>query len=514
MKKYIVGVDIGGTNTDAVIIDKSRTVHATCKVPTENPLSSGLSGVIEQLFDKVAVDRSSVDSIVIGTTHATNAIVQRANLCRVGVIRLTGCCPLLLPSAFSWPPDLYDACIAQTICIQGGYECDGRPIGQVDKNNLIDACGTCLKAGAESIALIGTFAPLYQDQEREARQALHDYFGMWLPVTISSDIGTIGIIERENAAILNAALHRCIDTEFSKFLHVCRQLCDAPVFITQNNGTIISLEKACGLPVLTIASGPTNSCRGGSALAACKDAVIVDIGGTTTDVGAVKNGFARRSLTTSTIGGVAINFPMPDVVSIALGGGSIVSCTNNVVIGPVSVGSHIGSKAQSFGGRSLTLIDCALKLGYAQELRPLTTEIELSKADAQRVFDYAKTKIVPLIAKIKGPNKNLPVVLVGGGAALFPEKFFSDVEIVPRYCSVANAYGAACAQIAATVDSVICMDNRDRDIALMTEDVMEQTIKRGAVASTVSVVQKDIIPYSYVPGNKARVIITASGDRF
>jgi N-methylhydantoinase A/oxoprolinase/acetone carboxylase beta subunit len=514
MKKYILGIDIGGTNTDAVIIDVNRSIHAACKVSTENPLSSGLSKAIKKVLKDACLDRSSIDSIVVGTTHATNAIVQRSNLSQVGIIRLTALSTSLLPSAYNWPTDLYRSCIAQAISIGGGYECDGRLTGTVKKCDVIDACEKCIDAGAESIALIGVFSPLYKEQEITARQYIYQEFGTQLPVSISSDIGTIGIIERENATILNAALGACIDKEFSQFVDVCAQLCDAPVYITQNNGAIISVEMARQLPVLTIASGPTNSCMGGAALSMCQDAVIVDIGGTTTDVGAVKNGFARRSLNTSNIGGVPINFPMPDVLSVAVGGGSIISYENNMVIGPRSLGSQMVQQARSFGGSYLTLTDCALKLGYARGLHACTSDIGFSSADARRVFDCAKAKILPLIAKMKGQHKNLPVILVGGGATLFPEKFFGAAEIVPEYASVANAYGAACAQISATIDSVICMDNHDYEIALMAENARVQAVARGALAHTVHVVQKDIIPYSYVPGNKARVIITVAGDRF
>lgn len=514
MKKYIIGIDIGGTTTDSVIIGMNRTIHAACKVPTENPLSNGLSRAIKKIFQTSCLDASSIDSIVIGTTHATNAIVQRNHLSKVGVICLAALSPTLLPSAYNWPGDLYRACLAHVVSITGGYECNGKVTGTIKKNDIIDACKKCVDAGAESIALIGVFSPLYKEQEMIARQYIYDYFNTMLPVSISSDIGTVGIIERENAAILNAALGACIGREFSQFADVCAQLCDAPIYITQNNGTIISVETARQLPVLTIASGPTNSCMGGAALSKHKDAIIVDIGGTTTDVGAVKNGFARRSLNTSNIGGVSINFPMPDVLLIAVGGGSLVSYGQNIAIGPHSLGSKFLEQAVSFGGSYLTLTDCALKLGYARGLHASMLDIGLSSLDAQRVFDVVKAKIVPLITKMKGQYKNVPIILVGGGAALFPEKFFGDTEIVPKYASVANAYGAACAQISATIDSVICMDNRDHELALMSENAQAQAVAQGALAHTVRIVQKDIIPYSYVPGNKARVIITAAGDRF
>ena len=143
----------------------------------------------------------------------------------------------------------------------------------------------------------------------------------------------------------------------------------------------------------------------------------------------------------------------------------------------------------------------------------MTTDIGITREQALAVFEYVRNKVVKLIDAMKGPYKDLPVVLVGGGAGLFSDTFFDSNARVPDFSAVANAYGAAVAQISATIDTVVCMDNRDDMIAQLERAACERAAERGAQCPTIKIVNKEIIPYSYVPGNKARVMITAAGDR-
>ena len=146
-------------------------------------------------------------------------------------------------------------------------------------------------------------------------------------VTLSSDIGRIGLLERENAAILNACLRATgardrgrLPPQPSAELGIT-----APLYLTQNDGTLMSADYAEQYPVLTFASGPTNSMRGAAFLSGLKDAMVVDVGGTTSDVGALTHGFPREASVAVDIGGVRTNFRMPDVYSFGLGGGSLVT---------------------------------------------------------------------------------------------------------------------------------------------------------------------------------------------
>src|SRR5690606_27364373 len=186
-------------------------------------------------------------------------------------------------------------------------------------------------------------------------------------VSLSHRIGRLGILERENASIMNACLADLSASVVQSFRDALDRLgIAAPFFISQNDGTLMSAEVVERYPVLTFASGPTNSMRGAACLSERSDAIVADIGGTTTDFGVLVNGYPRESSVNVDIGGVRTNFRMPDLLSVGLGGGSIVSAREGrTTIGPKSVGFAIGDKALVFGGDTLTATDIAVAAGYA-----------------------------------------------------------------------------------------------------------------------------------------------------
>ena len=111
-------------------------------------------------------------------------------------------------------------------------------------------------------------------------------------VTLSSEIGRIGLLERENAAIMNACLRDLALRTVHGFRAALEQMrITAPFFISQNDGTLMNADFAADYPVLTFASGPTNSMRGAAFLSGLRDAIVVDVGGTTTDIGVLQQGF-------------------------------------------------------------------------------------------------------------------------------------------------------------------------------------------------------------------------------
>jgi N-methylhydantoinase A/oxoprolinase/acetone carboxylase beta subunit len=142
----------------------------------------------------------------------------------------------------------------------------------------------------------------------------------------------------------------------------------APVtFFAQNDGTLMSLDQALRYPVLTIGSGPANSVRGAAFLTGKSDSLVVDVGGTSTDVGVLVNGFPRESSRGVEIGGILTNFRMPDLVTIALGGGTVISPRpGGTRLGPGSVGYLLTKEALVFGGDTPTLTDSAVAAGRAR----------------------------------------------------------------------------------------------------------------------------------------------------
>ena len=196
-------------------------------------------------------------------------------------------------------------------------------------------------------------------------------------------VGQIGLLERENASILNASIlsfaQRTI-RGFQKAMHALSLTC--PLFLTQNDGTLTTAASAARLPIRTFASGPTNSMRGAAFLSGLDDpnpiserrksAIVVDVGGTTTDVGVLMpSGFPRQAASFIEVAGVRTNFAMADVQSIALGGGSLVKVLEtpqgvHVAVGPESVGHYLTRDAKVFGGGVLTTTDVVVASGRAE----------------------------------------------------------------------------------------------------------------------------------------------------
>ena len=210
-------------------------------------------------------------------------------------------------------------------------------------------------------------------------------------------------------------------------------------------------------PVLTFASGPTNSMRGAAFLSDQENAVVVDIGGTTTDVGVLARGFPRESAVAVDVGGVRTNFRMPDVLAIGLGGGSLVRGDDPVTIGPASVGFELTEKALVFGGRTLTATDIAVAAGLA-DIGDRKAVAGLDGAAVGRALDRIHVMVEDAIDRMKTSAEPVPAILVGGGSILIERELAGVSTLsIPEHSAVANAIGAAIAQVGGEVDRVLLL---------------------------------------------------------
>ena len=131
-----LGIDVGGTNTDAVILDEKDEVRAKAKRFTSVDISSGIKEAVDSVIEKSGIDPAQIGHAMLGTTHATNAIVERKGLSRVGIIRLGAPSGLSLPPMMDWPQDIV-ACIGQAYrIVKGGYEYSGKPIWATDEEEV------------------------------------------------------------------------------------------------------------------------------------------------------------------------------------------------------------------------------------------------------------------------------------------------------------------------------------------------------------------------------------------
>jgi N-methylhydantoinase A/oxoprolinase/acetone carboxylase beta subunit len=505
-----IGIDVGGTNTDAVLMDGDRVV-AWHKTSTTPEVSSGIITALEQVLSAGQCAPADVTAVMIGTTHFTNAVIERRRLLEVAAVRIALPATQALPPMVDWPEDLRAALGGHAFYIHGGYEFNGIEISPIDEGEIRELAAQVRTLGLRSVALTSVFAPVNAEQEHRAAEILREELpGVYL--SLSSEIGRIGLLERENATILNACLTELAIAVVESFRTALAQLgIEAPFFISQNDGTLMSSEFAERYPILTFASGPTNSMRGGAFLSEAENAVIVDIGGTTSDVGVLVKGFPREAATEVEIASVRTNFRMPDIISIGLGGGSLV---RDEQVGPQSVGYELSTKALVFGGDRLTATDIAVAAGLASIGDP-SRVAHLDHGVVDRARNTIREMIERGIDRIKTSADPVPVVLVGGGTVLLGHELAGASQIIkPEHASVANAIGAAIAQAGGEVDHVYSLDGTSREVVLAQarDEAIAKAVAAGAIESTVEIVDVDELPLTYLPGNAIRFRVKAVGD--
>ncbi len=507
-----LGIDVGGTHTDAVVLDRGDRVLAKTKQPTTPDVTTGIVAAIGALVGTPDVDAARITHVMLGTTHATNALLERRELLKVALVRIGAPSTTLVRPLYSWPDDLRATVSAGEVVVRGGVEVDGRDIVPFDPGAVARFLESVAET-AEAVAIAGVFSPISARHELEAEQVARQVLGPDIPISLSHEIGSLGLLERENATVLNAALNAVAQAVAAALREALVQHgLDAVAFFAQNDGTLMALDYAVAHPVLTIGSGPANSIRGAAYLTSAGDALIADIGGTSTDIGVLAGGFPRETAAPVEIGGVRTNFRMPDLVTIAVGGGSVVKAVpEGASVGPESVGYRLPDEALIFGGATATLTDAAVHGGRSDLGRlPAHADASLLRHGLER-SDWL---IADAVDRIKTAAGEPPLIVVGGGSVIMPDSLPGVGEIVrPEHFEVANAIGAAIATVSGQVDRVYSLDGRSRDAVLddARAEACDQAVRAGADSSRVEVVALEEVPLAYLTTPAIRVRAKAVG---
>ncbi|KIW16517.1 hypothetical protein PV08_06572 [Exophiala spinifera] len=533
-RKMRVGVDVGGTNTDAVVLDpkrhaeQNRGVLATHKTPTTPDTTSGVESAIRAVLEISGVPPDQIASITIGTTAFLNAVIQRESrhLSRVAVLRLSRSFLRDVKPFSEWPRDLAAIIESYVGYVGGGLNIDGTEEASIDVNEVVRACSDIRTRKARAVVVAGVYSPIdtqFRQEEKVKEIILREIPG--IDVVCSHEVANIGFLERENAAILNAAILRYARRTVRSFESAMGRLgmSRCPLYLTQNDGTLLDAAGAARTPIRTFSSGVTNSMRGAAHLSGHTltgssriSAIVVDIGGTTTDVGVLlPSGLPRQASAYSSVAEVKVNYSLPHLFSIGLGGGSIVSASSgdSVRVGPKSVGKDILTKALVFGGDITTATDIVVAAGNARVgSQNLVSHLDLNLVTQARL--RIRRLLEEAVDTVKTSPAPLPVFLVGGGSILAPTDLAGASSVtIPPYHDVANAVGAACSKVGAQIDEIrdTSRQTHDQIVTEAKNRAIRKAVSLGAIEDSVYIAEIEVMPIPYL-SNQSRVVIKAIGE--
>ncbi len=521
----ILGLDVGGTQTDAVLLDE-QGVLAETKTPTGEDLLETLRTAISEVTS--AIDPGKIKRMVFSTTMATNAIVQD-QLEPAGMIVSAG--PGMNPEWFSVGPSFH--------VVGGCLDHQGFEVIEIDRETVEAAAEAVILKGISVVGIVGKFSVRNPAHELEIAELMKKRFSS---IALGHHVsGNLNFPRRIATTYLNAALHRVHEDFLNALTRILEeQSLKAPQYLLKPDGGTIALASTVHSPAATAQSGPAASVMGALALDGCPGtALVLDVGGTTTDMSVVLGGVPLLEPRGIRIGPYQTLVRSLLTHSIGIGGDSEVRADD----GPLCVGPHRQGPPIAFGGKVPTPTDAMITLGLLEAgdrkaagtaMEKMGKSIGLSaKVMAQRVLETMARSIadsaeaflsrinsrpVYTIHEVIQEEKIVPdsLVVIGGPApqvAPFIGEALGLSHRVPEHFGVANAIGAAVARVTAEItvqadtergslvipeagiDQKIPFRYRPEDAMSLADEVLKkQALKIGADPDSleISVIEKQV----------------------
>jgi N-methylhydantoinase A len=485
----ILGIDVGGTHTDAVLIDHFVVLKKAKVLTDERNLVTSLLAVTKALVDESTVDQ--LERVVLSTTISTNAIVQN-KVDRVG---------MLLVSGPGLPPSLYE--VHQDTCFMSGYiNHRGMEIAGIDRKEAAHMRDRFRSEGIRNVGIVGKFSTRNPRQEIELREIVQDQLDH---VSLGHRMsGHLNFPRRIATTYLNEAIwglyHRFVK-EVLHFVHA--RGINVPIYILKADGGTFDISQSVEFPVQTILSGPAASIMGILTTTGCSsDAIALDIGGTTTDIAIFADGVPLSEPFGVTIEGHKTLIRGLRTRSIGVGGDSVVQFQE----GKLSIGPEREGPAAAFGGPFPTPTDAMIVLGMtgigdpekaAAALLPIADALHCPVVEAARaIFQEICMMIAGHVRNVIEEINNQPVYTihemldgkrlnprhlyaVGGPAGLLAPELGRLLECeahVPVHAEVANAIGAALART--TAEMTLLADTEQRTLTIC-EEGLQSAIPSG-----------------------------------
>jgi N-methylhydantoinase A len=378
---YRLGVDVGGTFTDLLLINEKNGMTHTAKVPsTPEDSSKGVLNGIERVCGKAGINAEEITHVMHGTTVATNTVLTNAGA-RVGLVTTKGYGQVLQIARSFVPGGLGGWVIFNKTDPLAPLECTveaeervgarGDVVRKLDEADLEQKLRELKKKQnieALTISFINSFSN--GDHEVKARKVAQKVFPD-IPISISSEIiPEMQEYERTETTVVNSYV-RPVVSKYVRNLHteLKKRMKDVQLHVLRSDGGLASVEAAENTPVNLLMSGPAGGVAGAiwiAGQAGYKNLLTFDMGGTSTDVALVQNGAANKRRETR-VADVTVRASSIDVRTVGAGGGSIAyspELTKALRVGPQSAGATPGPAAYGKGGEEPTVTDANVALGY------------------------------------------------------------------------------------------------------------------------------------------------------
>ena len=485
----IIGLDVGGTHTDVVLIGENCILRQA-KVPTDrSDLLASVWGALEEVTRDIPPE--SIRRAVLSTTLTTNAIAE-GKLAETGMIVSGG--PGLDPMLFSIGNHYYS--------VAGSINHRGREIQPIDPME-IEAVASRLRAeGVRHVGVVGKFSVRNPKHEIQIAELLGDYFdNVLLGHRLS---GNLNFPRRIATTYLHTAVYPIHKQFFNAVTDSLRRKgLNIPIYILKADGGTMSLGASLLYPGQTILSGPAASVMGSLPFSAeHEETLVLDIGGTTTDMAILIKRVPLLEPLGSELGGYKTLIRALRTHSIPIGGDSVI----RVAGGRLKIGPDRQGRAMAYGGPAPTPTDAFFVLGKLtggdveasrRGIASIAAELDVSVEEAaDLIVDEACHKILGEAAKmIEGINskpvytvqelleghevKPAEILVLGGPAPFFAGRLAAltdfQVHVVPQW-GVANAIGAA---LAKSTSEVTLFADTERGIAIAPEEQFHVEIKRN-----------------------------------
>lgn len=497
--RYRLGVDIGGTFTDVVLVgpDEYRVKKL---LSTPNNYAVAVVEGIRSLLEVSRVDPTRIDQVAHATTVATNAVLERSGA-RTGLLTTRGFRDVLElrrirfpdPYNLNWRKPAPLVPRRWRMEVDERIAPDGSVVTPIDPATVERAIQQLMADGVESIAICFLNSYVNSTHEQVARTLIRNSYPA-LTVSISAEVlPEIKEFERTSTAVVNAYVQPVLAGYLSSLREQLDQIgVRAPIHVMQSNGGMMTVKAAGAYPVYALESGPAAGVIGAARMASrmsARHVVTFDMGGTTAKAAAVADGNAVLSaeyevgspisLASRVLkgGGYLLRIPSVDVVEVGAGGGSIVSLDawGRLLVGPQSAGSDPGPACYGRGGARPTVTDANLVLGYlgtqglagaevplhrgaaVEALQPIASAIGLSVEEAAlgvvEVVNANMGRAIRAVTTSRGLDvRESRLIAIGGSGGLhaagLAESLGIRQVIIPPSPGVFSAYGLLTADLA------------------------------------------------------------------